>query len=168
MNTPPTAYPFWYLDNGANRLVRSEHDNSNIVRWVTREKGITLLGPDPKILIDPVSPKDLRNCIVKILRFVNEKWASKEAINSRMLQTFFVTLCVRALHSIVTGTVASKKTATEWAIENMNSKWHPLIKSAWSEWQERREQLCEDADQLSVEQTVSLIRYVLERSELLT
>jgi hypothetical protein len=42
---PPRVYPFHYLDHSAKRLVRSEHDNSQVVRWSLREKGVVLAGP---------------------------------------------------------------------------------------------------------------------------
>ena len=57
---PPLAYPFWYLDHGSDTLVRSEHDNSQVVRWCLREKGVVLAGPDPATLVDPVSPAALK------------------------------------------------------------------------------------------------------------
>src|SRR6201999_2971249 len=58
--SPARGYPFWYLDHGSKVLVRSEHDNTRVVRWCLREKGITLAGPDPKSLIDPVAPEALK------------------------------------------------------------------------------------------------------------
>src|SRR5262249_2026297 len=58
--TPPGPYPFWYLDHGSDTLVRSEHDNTQVVRWCLREKGIVLTGPDPQELIEPVPPAALR------------------------------------------------------------------------------------------------------------
>jgi hypothetical protein len=58
--TPPRVYPFWYLDHGADTLVRSEHDNTQVVRWCLREKSVVLTGSDPRDLIDPVSPAALR------------------------------------------------------------------------------------------------------------
>src|SRR4051812_2183389 len=39
--SPARAYPFWYLDHGSKVLVRSEHDNTQVVRWCLREKGVT-------------------------------------------------------------------------------------------------------------------------------
>jgi hypothetical protein len=33
----PRAYPFVYLDHGARSLVRSEHDDTQVVRWSLRE-----------------------------------------------------------------------------------------------------------------------------------
>lgn len=40
--SPPRAYPFWYLNHGADTLVRSEHDNTQVVRWCLREKEVAL------------------------------------------------------------------------------------------------------------------------------
>jgi hypothetical protein len=39
--------PLWYLDHGSESLVRSDHCNTVVVRWVVREQGIALAGPDP-------------------------------------------------------------------------------------------------------------------------
>lgn len=33
--------PLWYLDNGSRTLVSSVHDNTWVVRWMVRERGIT-------------------------------------------------------------------------------------------------------------------------------
>jgi hypothetical protein len=40
--------PLWYVDNGSTVLERSLHDNKWHVRWILRERAITLSGPDPK------------------------------------------------------------------------------------------------------------------------
>jgi hypothetical protein len=37
--------PIWYLDNGSTSLERSVHDNRWHVRWILRERGITITGP---------------------------------------------------------------------------------------------------------------------------
>ena len=51
---------WWYLDNGATELVKDTHCNTAVVRWSLREKGVVLAGPDPKTLIEPVAPAELR------------------------------------------------------------------------------------------------------------
>ena len=56
-----TRTPFLFLDNGASELVRDEHCDTAVVRWLLREHGVVLVGPDPKQLIDPVSPATLRS-----------------------------------------------------------------------------------------------------------
>lgn len=167
MNTPARSYPFWYLDNGADTLIRSEHDNSSVVRWVVREKGIVLRGPDPKTLMDPISSKDLVLDNRDMLRIVHEKWATEDSLKTRMLQTFFVTLCVRVLHTHETGVVTSKKTATEWAMKSLDLKWLPIIEKAWFAWDGyQREHLQETADQADAIQTIAFIKYTLSRAEL--
>jgi predicted nucleotidyltransferase len=46
----------WYLDNGSQALVRATHCNTLVVRWTTRQRGVTLAGPPPEALIDPGRP----------------------------------------------------------------------------------------------------------------
>jgi hypothetical protein len=56
----PSRRPYLYVDNGSTALERSNHDNTAVVRWVLREHGVTLAGPDPKALVDEVTADDLR------------------------------------------------------------------------------------------------------------
>lgn len=165
---PPTVYPFWYLDNGSSSLVRSEHDNTNVVRWVTREEGVILDGPDPKTFINKITQKDLAIGNRDMLQFINQEWATLEKLETVMLQTFFVTLCVRCLHTLETGRVASKKVATEWALSNLDKKWKPLINRAWKEWKGSRNNLSNKADPKDSEKTISLMKYTLEKAEQLS
>jgi hypothetical protein len=162
---PPRAYPFWYLNCGARELVRSEHDNTRVVRWVTREKGITLAGPEPRTLIDPVSSDDLAIEIRDMLRLLNDRWANHQVINVCWLQMFFVTLCARVLHTLETGTVTSKQAATEWAAAHLDRRWRTLIETAWAEWRERRHMLNGPADPIATQETIALIRHALDVAE---
>ncbi|MFN2625754.1 MAG: hypothetical protein ABR520_06670 [Mycobacteriales bacterium] len=63
-----TRAPYWYLDNGASKLARSNHCNTAIVRWTLRERGIVLAGPPPATLIDVVPPAELRREFVAAAR----------------------------------------------------------------------------------------------------
>lgn len=51
----PADRALWLLDHGSRPLERSRHDDTCVVRWLTREKGIVLAGPGPRLLIDEVS-----------------------------------------------------------------------------------------------------------------
>ena len=53
--------PLWFVDNGSTSLERSIHDNRWHVRWILRERGITIFGPDPKTLLHPVPTRALRS-----------------------------------------------------------------------------------------------------------
>ena len=159
---PPRAYPLWYLDNGAQELVRSAHDNTRVVRWVIREKGITLAGPLPSALIEPVSAQDLALEVYDMLRLIKDEWSTPEAIGQGWIQAFFVTLCCRVLHTLEAGEVTSKRAATEWASTHIEDTWRGLIETAWSRWRDARATLSGPADPLAVEQTIELIRHTFE------
>lgn len=125
---PPRAYPFWYLNHGAKTLIRSEHDNSQVVRWCLREKGVTLAGPDPKTLVDPVPPAALK---AEVRRTMDLCVAlGLEPMHLVAWQAFWVGLFCRILHTLETGEVTSKKQAMTWAEGALDPAWRGLISRA--------------------------------------
>src|SRR5260370_15462937 len=54
----------WYLDHGGRSLIQSDHCNTVLVRWVVRENGVTLVGPSPALLVDPIPVESLRKEIM--------------------------------------------------------------------------------------------------------
>jgi predicted nucleotidyltransferase len=104
-----------------------------IQRYIVREYGLVLAGPDPKTLIDPVAPDELRSAVLGIL---NEWWFPMLDDATWLLQHgsnyhgyAVITMC-RALHALEHGTIVSKPTAIQWARENLGEQWHPLIDQA--------------------------------------
>ena len=160
---PARAYPFLYLNNGAERLVRSEHDNSQVVRWCLREKGITLAGPPPAELVDAVTPEALRAEIRALFRRVTTLWLGGSVpIDANWLQAFIVTQYCRMLHSLETGTVTSKKAASAWARGRLDPKWAGLIDSAWRIGRSPLEIKLAPADPEAVAQTLAFVRYAVK------
>jgi Aminoglycoside adenylyltransferase, C-terminal domain len=160
--TPPRGYPLLFLDHGARTLVRSEHDNTRVVRWVTRERGIVLAGPDPRALIDEVSAEDLRNEMRETMARAAAKWLSDlAALDARWLQAFAVGLYCRMLHTLETGVVTSKKAAAEWALVALDARWHALIVSSA---QARPSASPGPADPRAVAETKAFMRYALQRA----
>jgi len=162
---PPAAYPFWFLGNGAQVLVRSEHDNTQVVRWVTREAGIALAGPPAAALIDPVPPEalkaEVREVLAKVLRLVLDEGLP---LDQQWLAAFFVTFACRALHSLETGRVSSKKAASTWAGQALGERWAGLIQRALeirTEPQAVRESAPHPAE---VEATIAFLRAVRQRA----
>ena len=93
-----------------------------IQRHVIREKGIVLAGPDPKTLIDFVSPEDIRGAVLGVLR----KWWFPMLENPVWLvehgseyHTFAIISMCRALHAVEHGTIVSKPVAAAWAKSQM-------------------------------------------------
>lgn len=124
----PRAYPLWYLDHGAKTLVRSEHDNSQVVRWCLREKGVTLAGPPPRDLIDPVPPAALRAEIRQTMDLCLS--LDLEPMGLVAWQAFWVGLFCRMLHTLATGAVWSKKASFAWAAGALDPQWRGLIERA--------------------------------------
>jgi hypothetical protein len=130
--------PLWYVDNGSTSLERSIHDNQWHVRWILRERGITIVGPDPKTLLHPVPAGALRTEAVNVLQklkslIVVEIDQPLGWFNMRFGQSFAVLNSCRMLHACQTGTVQSKLSALRWAEQSLDPTWRELIRKAWTE-----------------------------------
>ena len=144
------------------RLKLAHHDEGwNIHRWVVREHGITLIGPDPHTLIDPVTAEDLRRAMQPILT----GWATNllndpAQITGRGYQSYIVLSLCRILYTIERGAVASKRVAAQWAQATLDARWMALIDRAW----EGRHQPGMNAAPDEVSETLAFIRYTLDRA----
>lgn len=130
--------PLWFVDNGSTSLERSIHDNRWHVRWTLRERGITIIGPDPKTLLHPVPAGALHSEAVAAIqelksRFVAEIDRPLGWFNTRFGQSFAVLTCCRMLYTCKTGTVQSKLSAVKWAEQFLDPAWCELIQKAWTE-----------------------------------
>ena len=101
-----------------------------IQRHVVREYGVALDGPDPKSLIDFVSPDDIRGAVMDILRewwfpmLEDPSWLRD---HERGYRAFAIITMCRVLHALANGTVVSKPRAVQWARTNLDDSWKPLI-----------------------------------------
>jgi len=157
---PAKAYPFWYLDHGARALLRSEHDNTQVVRWCLREKGVTLAGPPPKSLIDPVPPAALRAEVRQTMDLVMQ--LDLQPMQLVAWQAFWVGLFCRMLHTLSTGAVWSKKASMAWAQGALDPQWRPLIAGAAAVRKGDAAQSGQPADPSEVAATRAFARYAVE------
>lgn len=123
----PTRSEFLFLDNGAHSLVRDAHCNTAVVRWILRERGITLDGPAMEGLIDPVAVDDLRR---EGIEAVHEYDAWAAGPMSDWKQNYLVVTTCRILYTLETGEVASKQRSGEWALGRLDPRWSALIRDA--------------------------------------
>ena len=128
----------WYVDNGSTVLERSPHDNQWHVRWILRERAITLTGPDPKSLLQAVSTRELRSEMRTTIETIQANCIAEmgkplQWFNTRFGQSFTVLTCCRMLHTLHTGTVESKRAAVTWAEQSLDANWRELIRQAWAE-----------------------------------
>lgn len=157
----------WYIDNGSTVLERSLHDNKWHVRWILRERAITLSGPSPKALVQPVLPKTLLSEMLVSVEKLRSDFAAEIGkplgwFNTRFAQSFTVLTCCRMLHTLQNGTVRSKLAGVEWAERSLDTEWHKLIRQAWAEREGVRfgMKVRQPADMERLQETARFIAYV--------
>ncbi|HEX2561670.1 nucleotidyltransferase domain-containing protein [Phenylobacterium sp.] len=129
----PHAYPFWFVSED-EAPVRREYDNCQMVRWVLRDKGVRLVGPPATELIDPVGDDDVRDEAAQILVGNLARLSPDLAwFRSAYGQASGVLICARALESLATGEVRSKRSAVAFAQRQLKPRWAKLVEAAFTE-----------------------------------
>jgi predicted nucleotidyltransferase len=151
-----------HLDRGkAQSLHVMQHDSDWVIqRYVVRERGVVLAGPDPQALIDQVSANDLRRAMLTLLWWPAQFLDDPADLDSRGYQSYIVFSVCRMLYTIEFGAVISKRDAARWAQGTLGERWIPLIERAWVGRQ--NPQLKAEAD--DVNETLDFIRCGLQRS----
>lgn len=159
----PTRTPLVYFDNGATEPVRDNHCNTAVVRWSLREHGIVLAGPEPKSLIDPVSPAQLRREAREAMDEFAE-WApgpTKAGGMSRWKQPYLVLNFCRMLQTVENGRVTSKREGGEWALDALDPEWADLIQQALDDRPDPWLRVYQPADPETAERTLAFVDYAL-------
>jgi hypothetical protein len=143
------------------RLKWVQHDESGVIhRWILRERGITLLGPPPDGLVDPVTPDDLRQAVRAVLPgWGGRLLAGPGALQQEGYQSYAVLSVCRILYTFQRGAVVSKLTAARWAQQALPARWSPLIESAWIVRSASQGQ----ASSQAIQGTLDFLRYALEQ-----
>ena len=159
----PLNTPIPYLDNGSRTLENSDHDNSLVARWVTREHGLPLFGPTASKLIDPVTPEALKAEILATLHMWGAALlADSEGLNNGWRQPYVALSFARMLHTLESGAVHSKKAAVDWARTHLDPRWTPLLERAWDKHSDQFLRYSEPADPVDLRLTRQFIRFALE------
>ena len=98
-----------------------QHDADWIVQgYIGRKRGITITGPDPKTLIAPVSPADLRRAVSVILHtWLRQFLEDTDCPKSRYYQVYTALTICRILYMYGHGEIVSKRTTAEWAKQTL-------------------------------------------------
>lgn len=155
--------PLWYLDHGSRALVRSNHCNTVVVRWVVREHGVALAGQNPASLVDPIPVELLRREILATIRVWGRQILDEpERFKNRFYQTFIVLNYCRMLHDLHTGRTASKRAGAEWAKVTLDPFWVGLIDRAWHGRPNPALSVRQPADPEDFKLTLEFIRYIIK------
>jgi len=132
-----------------------------MLRYVLRERGVTLAGPAPRTLIDPVSPDELRQAaLAELTNWEAPLLDNPAQMENRGYQSYFVLTLCRILYTLQFGDIISKQVAARWAQETLDRRWSPLIDRAWV----GRQNPDLKAESEDLDGTLEFIRYALERS----
>ncbi|WP_210502342.1 aminoglycoside adenylyltransferase domain-containing protein [Nocardioides xinjiangensis] len=116
-----------YVDHGADEMSWSTHCNQPWTRWILREHGITLLGPCPVELVEPVPEGVLREHARAGLAGLTEGVLGWCPPDVAWCQRYLVVQACRSLYTVRTGEVASKRDALRWAMMHADPRWRPLL-----------------------------------------
>jgi hypothetical protein len=132
-------------------------------RHSLREYGVVVTGADPRPMIDPVDPDDMRQAV----HAVASMWVDAvrhdplwlDWVLERKAQAFVVLTLCRCLYALDQHTIASKPAAARWARAQLGERWSGLIERAAAGMHQPGK-----ATNRDVAQTLALVRYVAERS----
>jgi hypothetical protein len=161
--------PLWYLDHGSRSLIRSDHCNTVLVRWIIRNQGTTIAGPDGGTMVDSIPTTILREEIRSTIRDWGREILDEPArYRNRFYQGFIVLDYCRMLHDLIQGRPGSKRAGAVWAKANLDPAWTGLIDRAWDCRPNPSVSVREPADTADFEATLEFLRFIMEESERMT
>jgi hypothetical protein len=128
--------------------------------------GITLAGPAPKTLIDPISVDALRREMRETIRnWGQEILEDPDVFRNRFYQGFIVLNYCRMLHDLIEGRPGSKRAGAEWAKTTLDPGWSGLIDRAWNGRPNPAVSVHEPADAADFDSTLQLVRLIMRESD---
>lgn len=116
-----------YVDHGSDQMAWSTHCNQPWTRWILRERGITLVGPCPVALLEPLPDDLLREAARAGLATLVDDVLAWCPPTVAWCQRYLVVHASRGLYTVRTGEVASKRDALRWAMMHADPRWRPLL-----------------------------------------
>jgi hypothetical protein len=150
-----------YIDNGLSEMEWSTHCNTEVVRWSLRECGVTIVGPDPKDLVEEVGADVLRAKMrAEAEDFLPNLRAWTDVDRNAWSQRYTVTTLCRILQTYEFGRITSKKAALLWGREHLGSQWADLIQRAIDD---REAQWDASANPADVERSLMFLEFAQAR-----
>lgn len=156
----------WHFDHGGQALEQSDHDNSLVVRWTLREKGVVVVGPSSTTFLNPVSVTALRTEIRNTLVGWGSELLEDSALyRNRFFQAFIVLHFCRMLQNLEEGRVTSKREGAEWAKTKLDPKWIRLIDYCWNERQDIEIHVSQPAVSEIFDEVLAFVRSAVAKSK---
>jgi hypothetical protein len=165
----PERVLYLHIDRGQKeRLQKMKIENDRVsrawwggwvlLRLVLLESGITLAGPAPAALIDPVTLQELKQANLATLEGWMAAFLEDPAeLASSGYQTYSVLTLCRILYTHERGVIVSKQAAAQWAQQKLGEPWTNLIERTWA----GRRNPDAQASPEDIKATQDFIRYTL-------
>jgi predicted nucleotidyltransferase len=107
-------------------------------RWTLREHGVALVGPEPRTLIEPISPDELREAVRRRVRGWGKwarqpepgwQWPDGEWLSARGHQAYVIETMCRALYTLEFGELESKARSVAWTLGALPKRWKHVVDS---------------------------------------
>ncbi|GAC1429752.1 MAG: hypothetical protein NVSMB65_03230 [Chloroflexota bacterium] len=163
----PENVPRLRIQRGpAEVLVKGHSDRTWCTHWsiVRAHRGV-LAGPDPRTIMDPIDPQELRRAMVELVgAWQAELRQDQSMVQSRGPLTYSVLTFCRMLYTLHHGAVVSKPAAARWARQVQEGRWSALIEQALA-WRKEPapQQPVHDEERQA---TLALLDYVVEQCRL--
>jgi predicted nucleotidyltransferase len=157
----------WHLkvNRGGGVLEPLQRDRGWLIQGhILREYGVPLAGPDPRTLVDPVAPDDLRQAMAESApEWLEQLLANPEQLRHRGFHAYLVLTLCRILYTVANDAVASKQVAGRWAQVAVGERLAELIGRALAWQKDPPGKHGPETMDRDVDETLELIRYVLTR-----
>lgn len=155
--------PWLYVDRGAREMQWSAHCNTEDVRWVLRERPLTLEGVDPRTFACEVPAAALRETMRRRIETFLDDLLTWTTFDVSWSQRYAVEAISRMLCTVECGEVVSKRDALAWAAAAVPAEWRGLID------QVRRDRFVRWNDPPrpgSVDRTLGFVHYMQDRARI--
>lgn len=133
-----TKQRFYYNDG---KMVKSDHITNPIMWWILKNKGLSIIGPELTSFHFAVDDQILRDYVIDNM---NTYWLHRIQKNENMIVAahlipsnmvdmeieWSIMGMLRQFYTLKECDITSKIDASEYALQHMPERWHPIIKEA--------------------------------------
>lgn len=153
--------PWLYVNNGSRDMELSTHDNTEVLRWVLRNRAVTVDGPAAATLTDEVPPSVLRHeaaCFA--VRRMHDIDADRDYLRNAWGQPHEVLTRSRLLFTATQAQVIGKIDAGLWCKGIVPQRWGDLIDRAIADRPDPWVRVHQLADPMLAERTWEFVEYI--------
>jgi predicted nucleotidyltransferase len=150
-----------YVDNGNRNMEWSSHDNTEVSRWVLKNRAITIAGVPAADVVPDVPSQVLRD---EATSFAVARMADIAADPAYLRNAWgqpheVVTRC-RMLYTASTATVVGKVAAARWCLESLPTRWHMLVERAIKDRPDPWDRVQREGDPRLADETWDFVQFI--------